>query len=418
MGRRWKSRVVGYGEEPPEKLLPHPANWREHPQRQRRALADVLGRVGWVDDVTVNRRTGRIINGHLRVRMAIERREPSVPVRYVDLSEDEERLVLATLDPITGLAVADTAALDELLQQVDAGEGALAELIESVAADAGLPIGGSVTGLVDPDEAPDQPAPEDVCVRPGDIYVLGDNRLMCGDSADATSVQTLLNDATVDLLLTDPPFGVSYNADARPGNRSRRFEALANDGLAPEQYERWFGSVLEAIRLPPGVSFYIFYADAMAEWVRRALRESRFHVAAGLIWHKTASVMSRSDFHWQHEVIAYGWRTGAPHRWYGGRKQSTVWQFPTDHVAGGPDHRYAHPTQKPVALLERALMNSSRPGDIVLDPFLGSGSTLIAAERLGRRCHGMEIEPRYVQVAVERWERFTGRKAEVIRGQA
>ena len=128
---------MGYGEEPPEKLLPHPANWREHPQRQRRALADVLGRVGWVDDVTVNRRTGRIINGHLRVRMAIERREPSVPVRYVDLSEDEERLVLATLDPITGLAVADTAALDELLQQVDAGEGALAELIESVAADAG-----------------------------------------------------------------------------------------------------------------------------------------------------------------------------------------------------------------------------------------------------------------------------------------
>ena len=214
---------MGYGEEPPEKLLPHPANWREHPQRQRRALADVLGRVGWVDDVTVNRRTGRIINGHLRVRMAIERREPSVPVRYVDLSEDEERLVLATLDPITGLAVADTAALDELLQQVDAGEGALAELIESVAADAGLPIGGTVTGLVDPDEAPDQPAPEDVCVRPGDIYVLGDNRLMCGDSADATSVQTLLNGATVDLLLTDPPFGVSYNADARPGNRSRRF---------------------------------------------------------------------------------------------------------------------------------------------------------------------------------------------------
>ena len=165
----------------------------------------MLGRVGWVDDVTVNRRTGRIINGHLRVRMAIERREPSVPVRYVDLSEDEERLVLATLDPITGLAVADTAALDELLQQVDAGEGALAELIESVAADAGLPIGGTVTGLVDPDEAPDQPAPEDVCVRPGDIYVLGDNRLMCGDSADATSVQTLLNGATVDLLLTDPP---------------------------------------------------------------------------------------------------------------------------------------------------------------------------------------------------------------------
>ena len=414
----WQNRIVGHGVVPIEKLVPNPANWRAHPPAQMDALAQVLESVGLVQEIIVNVRTGRVVDGHGRLKLARERGEDSLPTVYVDLSEEEERLVLATLDPITGLAVADTAALDSLLQQVDAGEGALAELIESVAADAGLPIGGTVTGLVDPDEAPDQPAPADIFVQSGNVYALGDHRLMCADATAATSAQTLLDGAAADLLLTDPPYAVSYDADARPGNRRRRFEALENDDLGPEQYQAFLGSFFDAIDLPPGVPAYLFHGDIMGEQVRRAFREAGFHLASPIVWTKTAPVMGRGDYHWQHEVIAYGWRTGAPHRWYGGRKQSTVWQFPTDHVAGGPDHRYAHPTQKPVALLERALMNSSRPGDIVLDPFLGSGSTLIAAERLGRRCHGMEIEPRYVQVAVERWERFTGRKAEVIRGQA
>lgn len=120
--------------------------------------------------------------------------------------------------------------------------------------------------------------------------------------------------------------------------------------------------------------------------------------------------MGRADYHWQHEPILYGWVEGGPHRWYGDRRQTTVWQ------EGADTRRYVHPTQKPVALLDRMLLNSSAPGDVVLDPFLGSGSTLIAAERLGRRCLGIELEPRYVEAAIERWEQFTGAQAELLDG--
>ena len=260
------------GEEQPSRLIPNPLNWRLHPKQQRRAVADALTAVGWVIEVIVNLRTGRIIDGHLRALLAIERGEETIPVKYVDLSEEEERLVLATLDPLAGMAVAETDVLDSLLQQVDAGAGALAELIESVAADAGLPIGGTVSGLVDPDETLEEPAAEDVYVQPGNIYKLDEHRVMCGDATDAASVQTLLDGATVYLLLTDPPYAVSYDADARPGNRRRRFEALENDDLGPEQYQAFLGSFFDAIDLPPGVPAYVFHGDIMGEWVRRIPR--------------------------------------------------------------------------------------------------------------------------------------------------
>ena len=407
---------MGSGEEDPTILVPNPLNWWLHPKQQRKAVADVLSAVGWVIEVIVNRPTGLILDGHLRALLAIERGEATIPVKYVDLSEEEERLVLATLDPLASMAVAETSVLDDLLQQVDAGEGALADLIESVAGDAGLPFGGTVSGLVDPDEAPDALADAEVSIQPGQIYALGESRLLCGDTGDPAAVAKLMGDAEADLLLTDPPYAVSYDADARPGNRRKRFDTLENDDLAPEQYEAWLGSCLDSINLAPGVPAYLFHADTMGEQVRRAFRNAGFHLASCIAWTKTVPVMGRGDCHWQHEPLLYGWREGAAHRWYGDRKQTTVWEFPTDHVAGGSDRGYVHPMQKPVAVLERALMNSTRPGDIVVDPFLGSGSTLIAAERLGRRCFGIEIEPRYAQVAIDRWERFTGRKAEVIDG--
>lgn len=413
----WRNRIVGHAEVAPGDLVPNPQNWRLHPKFQSEVMAELLGEVGWVQDIIVNQRSGHLVDGHLRLDLALRRGEPAVPVKYVDLDEDEERRILLTLDPVAALAVADRGVLDELLSHIGESSDAVQQLIASVAASAGLPLSGLRTGRTDPDDAPPVPSPADLRVERGQLWALGMHRLLCGDAAQAGDVQTLLRHDRPALLFTDPPYGVDYRPDERPGGlRRRRFGTLANDELGPDAYRRWLAGVLTALDLPPGVAAYVCHADTMGEQARQAFREAGFHMAACIVWAKSAAVLGRGDYHWMHEPLLYGWRDGAAHHWYGDRRQTTVWQIPTDHMAGGDDHRYLHPTQKPVALVERALLNSSRPGDVVLDPFLGSGSTLIACERLGRRCFGIELDPRYVQVAIERWERFSGERAERLNG--
>ena len=177
----WRNRIVGHGEEPPDQLLANPANWRTHPKSQQDALAGSLGEVGWVQQVVVNRTTGHVVDGHLRIGLAISRNEPAVPVTYVELTEAEEALILATLDPIAAMAGADREALDNLLREVGTGDAALQQLLADVAKDAGLDY--AKAGLTDPDEVPPQPV--DVYVKPGDLWLLGDHRLLCGDARSA-----------------------------------------------------------------------------------------------------------------------------------------------------------------------------------------------------------------------------------------
>ena len=209
----WRNRIVGHGEESPEQLVANPANWRLHPKEQQRALAGALAEVGWVAQVLVNRTTGHVVDGHLRVDLALSRGEPTVPVTYVELTEEEERLVLAFLDPIAAMAGAEKEALEALLAGLAPADDALAALLAELGEDNGIrrPV------LGDPDDIPPVPEPADVYVKPGDLWLLGDHRLLCGDATNPDDVARLLDGAEPTLLATDPPYGVSLDPTWRDG---------------------------------------------------------------------------------------------------------------------------------------------------------------------------------------------------------
>ena len=392
----WQNRIVGHGEEAPDQLLANPRNWRIHPQAQQDALAGVLDEVGWVQDVVVNRQTGYVVDGHLRVSLAISRGEPAVPVVYVDLSPEEERLVLATLDPLAAMAGTDTAQLEALLGEIAVPEGALKDMFAELA---GAPE--SKAGNTDPDDVSD--APEEPYVQRGELYALGEHRLLCGDATNPEDVARLLGGERPQLLITDPPYGVSYDPSWRSNNRTG---TVSNDDRADWR---------EAYALFPGDVAYVWHASTHVVDVAASIDACGYERRAYLIWAKQAHTFGRGHYHWQHEPCWYAVRKGAKAHWVGDRSQSTLWRIDNVHPTHGTtdDGETVHGTQKPVECMERPLRNHE--GD-VYDPFLGSGTTLIAAERLGRRCFGIEIEPRYVQVAIERWEAFSGGKAERVDG--
>jgi hypothetical protein len=207
----WRNRIVGHADVPPAELIANPANCRVHPSEQQRALAGALSEVGWVAQCLVNRRTGHLVDGHLRVELAVARGEPSVPVTYVDLSPDEERLVLASLDPLAAMAEADAAKLEEFLRDLAPADDALAALFEDLAEENGI----AGAGLTDPDELPPVPDDAEVYVQPGELYRLGAHRLLCGDATSAADVARLLDGAEPRLFATDPPYGVSLDGGWR-----------------------------------------------------------------------------------------------------------------------------------------------------------------------------------------------------------
>lgn len=399
----WRNRIVGSGEEAPDQLVANPANWRTHPGPQRDALRGSLAEVGWVQQIMVNRRTGFVVDGHARVEEALSRHEPAVPVLYVDLSEDEELLVLATLDPLAAMAAQDDAKLDALLAELTVGDPGLQALLDSLATVA-------PQGLTDPDDVPEPPA--EPWVRAGDLFALGNHRLLCGDATSAVDVARLLDGGMADLMWTDPPYGVDY-----VGKTSDRL-TIENDGAGGSDVVTV--GAFRVAPLAPSARFYVAVpAGPRHTAFHDAVQAVGWRLHQELVWAKGSIVLGHSDYHYAHEPILYGYVPGEGRpgrgkhegtRWYGDHSQSSVLEYPK------PAANRSHPTQKPVGLVEQCLRNSSGPGDAIYDPFAGSGTTVIAAEQLGRRCYAIEIEARYVQVAIERWQAFTGQKAERIDG--
>jgi DNA modification methylase len=392
----WRNRIVGSGEERPDQLLANPANWRIHPGQQQKALAGSLDVVGWVQQVMVNRRTNHVVDGHARVSLAISRNEPSVPVLYVDLEPDEEALVLASLDPISAMAATDDAQLQALLAGIETDNEGLRALLAELAG------AGPKDGLTDPDDIPEPPG--DPYVKPGEMWQLGPHRLLCGDATKADDVARVLGGERPTLTVTDPPYGVEYDASWRrklvPGATYREGK-VANDDRAD-----WS----EAMALMPGDVAYVWHGGLHAGVVAGSLATAGFDIRSQIVWTKPSLILSRGAYHWQHEPAWFAVRKGATAHWIGDRKQSTVWDIPTVHrTAGTSDDAITdHSTQKPVECMARPLRNHE--GD-VYDPFVGSGTTLIAAEQTGRRCFAIEIDPVYVQMSIERWQNFTGRQA-------
>lgn len=247
-------------------------------------------------------------------------------------------------------------------------------------------------------------------VQPGDLWALGPHRIVCGDATDPSVVGLALGGARPNLMVTDPPYGVAYDPSWRDvggmlGHGARSVGPVANDNRADWR---------EAWSLFPGDVAYVWHAGLHGSVTQESLRVAGFLVRSQIIWRKQLFAISRGAYHWQHEPCWYAVRKGRTAGWTGDRKQRTVWDIPT---ATGwrsiDDGRTGHATQKPLECMRRPMRNHSRPGDLVYDPFLGSGSTLIAAEELGRVCIAIELVPAYVDMAIARWERFTGRRAEI-----
>jgi len=407
---RVANRIVAHCEVAPETLVPHPQNFRRHPSEQVDALRGSMRELGWVKTVLINRTTGHVIDGHARIEEARRQNLPTIPVTYVELSEEEERLALTILDPISEMAFRDEEAIRALLASVETEDAALTALLEHLGKAASTTMG--LLPGIDPDDAP--PVPAEPITQVGDLLLLGDHRLLCGDATSGAAWATLMGDRTADVLWTDPPYGVGYVG------KTADHLTIENDTV--DGLESLLVTAFSHARqhTTGGTPFYIAAPAGPAGIIfRSAIVQSGLRFHQSLAWVKDSMVLGHSDYHYRHEDLLYGWMPGEGRagrgnhpgsRWEGDHAQTTVLEFDR------PKRSEEHPTMKPVALIAYCLGNSSRPGSLVLDPFAGSGSTIIAAEQEHRRCYAMEIDPRYTDVIASRWEQATGRVAERIRG--
>ena len=377
-------------------LIPNPKNWRTHPIAQQDALKGILAEVGFAGAVLARELddgTLMLIDGHMRAETT---HDQEIPVLILDVDEAESDKLLATFDPIAAMAESDPHALDALLRNVDTGSEALQKMLAELAEGAGLYLDEKE---VIEDEVPEPPV--DPITKPGDLWILGDHRVLCGDSTKAEDVGRLMDRSRADLMLTDPPYNVDYTGKTKDAMK------VDNDSMGDADFRKFLNTCLKAgfDVMKPGASFYIFHADLEGYNFRGAVKDCAQVVRQCLVWVKNTLVMGWQDYHSQHEPCLYGWKEGASHGWYSDRKQTTLLRFDR------PSRSEDHPTMKPVALFAYLVGNSTAPQGIAYDPFLGSGTTLIAAEQLGRKCYGMEISPAYCDVIVKRWETLTGKTA-------
>jgi DNA modification methylase len=384
---------------PVAKLIPNARNARTHTEAQVDQMAASIHEWGWTSPILVNG-AGVIIAGHGRVRAARKLGLTEVPVMVASGWTNAQIRAYALADNRLAL----DAGWDEAIVALEIAElqeiGFDIDLIGFTTSEIAAFGSNENQGLMDPDETPEPPA-EPVSVA-GDVWLLGRHRLLCGDSTSAADVKEVLGTVRPHLMVTDPPYGVEYDptwrATAGINRNKQKLGKVANDNRADWR---------EAWALFPGSVAYVWHAGRYASTVQDSLSAVGFDVRSQIIWAKDRFALSRGHYHWQHEPCWYAVRNGSA-SWTGNRKQSTLWQIPAREGKG-----FEHGTQKPVECMKRPIENNSSPGQAIYEPFSGSGTTIIAAEITGRSCHAVELLPQYVDVAVQRWQAFTGESAKL-----
>ncbi len=409
-----RDRIKELRRVPANELVPNPKNWRLHPKAQADALRGLLAEVGYADALLVRELPdGRlmIINGHLRAETTPD---TVVPVLVLDVTEEEADKILLTLDPLASMAKSDAERIGLLLTTVRTDNEAVQDLLKRIA-------GPELWQTIHPEEM------EEVAVSPeradelqekwgtesAQLWQAGPHRIVCGDCTNFDVVARLMGIdlPSIRMIWADPPYGTDYGAktawlDQHGGGRRRR--AIENDLLKPLELQKLFATALDLSRpyALAGAAIYATVPSVYLKYFIQGLEDGGFSYHHCLVWLKQAHVLGRSDYHYRHEPILYGWLENGAHYFTDDRTQNSIFEIDR------PLTSELHPTTKPVELVARMVANSSRPGEVVYDPFSGSGSTIVAAHQLGRIAYGCEIDPGYVAVVLERLS-LLGLKPEV-----
>ena len=361
-------------------------------------IKNSIVKFGFVSPLVINKDM-TVIGGHQRLKVLKDLGITEVECIVVDLDKTNEKALTIALNKIQGDWDEDK--LEALLQELKLEEfdmnltGFDFDEVDEILND----INGTKEDNFDVDSAYEEI--EEPITKPGDIWILGNHRLMCGDSTHKDDIMRLMNNQDADMLLTDPPYNVDY-----VGKTAEALK-IKNDNMDDNQFYEFLRKVFENMYIvtKEGASIYVFHADTEGINFRKAFKDAGFKLAECLIWKKDCFVMGRQDYQWQHEPILYGWKEGTAHYFINDRTQSTILEFDR------PKQSTLHPTMKPIDLIAKLIKNSSKENDIILDLFGGSGSTIIAAEQLNRNCYTMELDPKYCDVIVKRWETLTNKEA-------
>jgi len=388
---------------PTAKLLPYARNARTHSDDQVAQIAASIAEFGFTNPILAGS-DGVIVAGHGRLAAAQKLGLEVVPVVVLDHLTPTQRRALVIADN----RIAENAGWDDAMLRVEIAAlqddafdltltgfdaDALAELMAGDEPDA--------EGETDDDAVPE--VSETPVSRPGDVWLLGGHRLLCGDSTVAESYDRVLDGEPVDMVFTDPPYNVNYANSAKDKMRGKD-RAILNDNLGDGFYDFLLAALTPTVAHCRG-GIYVAMSSSELDVLQAAFRAAGGKWSTFIIWAKNTFTLGRADYQRQYEPILYGWPEGAQRHWCGDRDQGDVWNIKK------PQKNDLHPTMKPVELVERAIRNSSRPGNVVLDPFGGSGTTLIAAEKTGRLARLIELDPKYVDVIVRRWQDWTGKQA-------
>ena len=353
---------------------------------------------GYVEPVIWNKTTGRVVGGHQRLKVLIDMGMTEVDCVVVELSEEKEKALNVALNKISGewdndklaLLIADLQGTDFDVSLTGFEPAELESLFRE----------DTKKGVHDDEFDVDAELKQPTFSKAGDLWQLGEHRLVCGDSTKAETYATLMNGKVANLVVTDPPYNVNYEGSAGK---------IKNDSMDEERFEQFlFDAYTQmATAMADDASIYIFHSDSHGLAFRKAFEEAGFYLSGCCIWKKQSLVLGRSPYQWQHEPVLFGWKKAGKHQWYTGRKETTIWEFDK------PKKNGDHPTMKPIPLLAYPIMNSSMANSLVLDPFGGSGSTLIACEQTNRICYTIELDEKFCDVIVKRYIEQVGSTANV-----